>query len=134
MNGDVFGQYINNAYGGASTPGLRATANGNVRLQAIDPFSPVWTAKFGVNGKGTGAGLGNFSCLEPNATFGRGVITAVTGDGLQISDANGKPVNLNIGSCSRVESTLNFPKTGQNIAWRGTSSGSAFNVISATCW
>ena len=138
VNGDAFGQYIDNAYGTVST-GLRVSTSGNVRLQSVDAFSPVWTAKFGGSakgGSGAASGRGNFSCWSSNATNGRGVITGVNADGIQINDANGRPVSLNIGACSRVESTLSLPKAGQNIAWRGATSSNSgsYDLISATCW
>ena len=140
VNGDAFGQYIDNAYGQVTSPGLRTSTSGSVRLQSVDPFSPIWTSKFGVSsssGKGSvgGSGRGNFSCLSGSAANGRGVITSLTNEGIQISDANGKPVSLNIGACTRVESTTSLPRVGQNVAWRGTASTSGgFDLFSVTCW
>lgn len=70
-----------------------------------------------------------------NSSSGKGQITSISGSNLTVKDSNGSSVTLNIGSCSRVESTSQSPTVGQNIAWKGTGSGAGtYNVFTATCW
>lgn len=153
IKGEAFGQYIDNAYGqSVSAPGLRT--NGDYRLQVVDPFSSIWTAKFGYpsavsggsgsrpgtgsgSGSGSGSGWSDFSCLSGSgsASSGRGTVSSVSNDGIVIKDVNGKPVTLRVGSCSRIESTTSLPKAGQNMAWRGVpSSNGGYNLLTGTCW
>lgn len=153
IKGEAFGQYIDSAYGqGVFAPGLRTS--GDYRLQVVDPFSSIWTAKFGYptavnvrggagsypgtgSGSGSGSGWADFSCLSGSgsASSGRGTVTSVSNDGIVINDANGKPVTLRVGSCSRIESTTSLPKAGQNLAWKGVpSSKGGYNLLTGTCW
>jgi predicted nucleic acid-binding Zn-ribbon protein len=147
VRGEAFGQYIDNAYGqSVRAPQLRTS--GDYRLQVVDPFSPVWTAKFGypsvARGRGSGsgagwtAGSGDFSCLGSlggGSSSGSGVITGISNDGFEVKDASGKSASLRVGSCSRLESTSSLPKVGQSMVWRGApSSNGGYNIYSGTCW
>jgi predicted nucleic acid-binding Zn-ribbon protein len=153
VRGEAFGQYITNAYGqSVRAPSLRTS--GDYRLQVVDPFSPVWTAKFGypsvARGRGSGsgsgsgsgagwtAGSGDFSCLgglSGGSSSGSGVITGISNDGFEVKDASGKSASLRVGSCSRIESTSSLPKVGQSMVWRGVpSSNGGYNIYSGTCW
>jgi hypothetical protein len=118
VKGEAFGQYITNAYGqSVGAPQLRT--GDDYRLQVVDPFSQIWTAKFGypsaARGRGSGfgsgsgagwtAGSGDFSCLgglSGGSSSGSGVITGINNDGFEVKDVNGRPVSLRIGSCSRI--------------------------------
>lgn len=133
VKGEAFGTYVDNAYGqSVGAPQLRTS--GDYRLQVVDPFSRAWTSKFGVSAGGAG---GDFSCFNGSgsSSSGRGRIQSVSNSGFQVLDANGKSVNLRIGTCSRIESTSEFPAVGQTLAWRGVpSSAGGYNIYSATCW
>lgn len=147
IKGEAFGQYIQNAYGqSVGAPQLRT--GDDYRLQLVDPFSSIWTAKFGYPSAATGPGSSswapgavggagrNFSCLSnTSASTGKGTITGVANDGITIKDANGKSVKMGWSTCSRIESTTQVPQVGQSMAWRGVpSSAGGYNIYSATCW
>lgn len=147
IKGEAFGQYIDNAYGQrVAAPGLRTGAD--YRLKVVDPFSAIWTSKFGYpnavggatrGGAGAGAGAAgfkSFSCLPTGSTSsGSGVINKISGTGIEIKDAKGNNVSLNIGACSRMESTTSVPQVGQNLVWRGApSSNGGFDLFGATCY
>ena len=101
VKGEAFGQYIQNAYGqSVGAPQLRT--GDDYRLQVVDPFSKIWTAKFGYPSNAGSQG-GNFSCLNNNSgSTGRGTISGVSADGFTVKDGAGKSVKLGFGSCSRV--------------------------------
>ena len=136
IKGEAFGSYVDNAYGqSVGAPQLRTS--GDYRLQIVDPFSPAWTSKFGFPWSQGAANGSDFACWNSagSTQSGRGKIQSVSNNGFQVLDANGKSVNLRIGSCSRVESTSQLPTVGQTMAWRGVpSSAGGYNIYSATCW
>ncbi len=108
VKGEAFGQYIQTAYGqSVAAPQLRSDGP-DFRLNLVDPYSQIWTAKFGyptlANKAGINAGVfpGDFSCLNAGGNSGSGRISAVNADGFVVNDTNGNGVRLNIGSCSRV--------------------------------
>jgi cell division protein FtsB len=109
VKGEAFGHYIQNAYG--QTVSAPTVVSGiDYRLQVVDPFSRIWTAKYGyplANGARTaGTGSGSFSCQGGNSgSSGWGTISSVSNDGFWVNDASGKSVKLSVGTCSRVEST-----------------------------
>ena len=136
VKGEAFGKYIQNAYGqSVGAPSLRTSDD--YRLQIVDPFSRIWTSKFGYPSAAGAKGAASFSCLNGgNASqSGWGTISSVTNDGIIVNDANGKGVKLTVGTCSRVEATSELPRAGQTLAWRGSPSGNGgYNLHSATCW
>jgi len=148
VRGEAFGEYLSRAYG--QNVGAPLVSSGtDYRLQVVDPFSQIWTAKFGypsfVAGSvgGAGGAVGTASCLGggllgsagSSGSSGLGVIANITSDGIQVRNSKGELVNLSIGGCSRLESTSSLPSVGQNIAWRGTpSSAGGYSIYGATCW
>lgn len=126
VRGEAFGQYIQTAYG--QSVGAPNVATGNdYRLHLVDPFSPVWTAKFGyptlaggvaggaggaswgsAGGWGSRGGCGGASFgvgAASSAPAGWGTIAGVNADGFVVKNAKGETLSLNIGGCSRIEST-----------------------------
>lgn len=137
IKGEAFGHYIDTAYGQAvGAPQLRTGAD--YRLQLVDPFSQIWTAKYGYPSLAgsNGATGGNFSCISGTApSTGSGVISGVSGNGIQVKDSKGNLVSLNVGGCSRVESTASVPMAGQAVVWKGVpSSNGGYNIFTATCY
>jgi len=133
---ESFVQYIQNAYGqSVSFPSL--ITSGDYRLQIVDPFSRIWTSKFGYPFTADTKGAASFSCLNGGnfSQLGWGKISSVTNDGFIVNDANGKGVKLTVGTCSKIEATSELPRVGQTLAWRGSASGnSGYYLQSATCW
>lgn len=152
VRGEAFGQYLQTAYG--QSVGAPNVATGNdYQLRVVDPFSPIWTAKFGyptlaggVAGGAVGGvsgGWGRGGCggaafgvgAGSSVPGGWGTIAGVNADGFVVRDVKGNTVNLNIGGCSRIESTSELPAVGQSVAWRGTpSSAGGYSIYAATCW
>ena len=141
VKGEAFGQYIQTAYGqSVAAPQLRSDGP-DFRLQLVDPYSQIWTAKYGyptlANQAGVQAGVfpASFSCLTTAGGSGLGRIAAVNADGFVVNDAQGRGVRLNVGACSRVESTTQLPQVGQQVAWRGAPAAQGgYNLHAATCW
>jgi hypothetical protein len=86
VRGEAFGQYIETAYGqGVNAPTIRSSSD--FKLQVVDPFSRIWTSKFGfpsVTKGSQGGSSGDFSCLggiPSGSSNGRGVISAINSDG-----------------------------------------------------
>jgi len=132
VKGEAFGTYLQSAYGQSVwAPSLRTT--GDYRLQVVDPFSPVWTSKFGYP-----AASGSGSCLGSGSVIGQGTIAAISTTGFQVKDASGKLVSLNVAPCSRIESATSVPSVGSNVAWAGVPSNNGGNSIHTvtrmTCW
>ena len=127
VRGEAFGKYIQNAYG--QNVNVR---NQDYRLRVIDPFSDLWTSKFGY--PWAVGGNSKFSCLGNGGNAGAGVITDIKGGEITVN-SSGKNVKLNLGGCSRFESDAEVPRVGQQLAWRGVpSSVGGYNIFSATCF
>lgn len=146
VKGEAWTQYVQNAYGQSVGP-VSPIATGNIRLNpdvtlnVVNPFSRTWTAKFGypfAAGAGAAGSLdADFSCLGAAgaATSGMGVISGILNDGFTVSDASGRSTKLKVGSCSRIESTSELPKVGQQMAWRGAPSAvGGYNLYTGLCY
>lgn len=133
VRSEALANYISNVYG-------QSIANPNIRgqdykFQVVNNTLPVETNKVG--GSGVGSKTAEFSCLHTSpAVSGNGQIVSVNSNKLTVKQDTGANVTLNVGSCSRVESTKPAPTVGQNIAWKGSSNGNTytFNVVTASCW
>lgn len=61
----------------------------------------------------------DFNCLNPSSLeTGSGIITNIGKKFVEV-DNSGKKSRLNLGACSRMESTSQLPKVGQKIYYRG---------------
>jgi len=108
VRGDVFGQYVGNLYGGNLASNLQFGQNESIRLQVVDPFSPIWTSKFGLSYRGAGQGQAfsdsSFTCLDNGGSLstGRGRITSIQGNEILVSGQDGRQSKLSIGGCTRL--------------------------------
>lgn len=92
VRSEAFSNYIASAYGQS------------INIPNVRPND----YKFKVtNSKTYSASTSSFSCLSSNTTSsGKGQIISVVGSNLRVKGPNGTEVTLNIGDCSRVESTF----------------------------
>ncbi len=67
---------------------------------------------------------------------GRGTITGISSGTITVSDGSGQTIELGLAPCSRLESTTQVPKSGQNILWKGRNSGSKnkYTLETGTCY
>ena len=135
IKGERFGNYLHNAYGkSVKVPSLR----GDVHFQKVDVFGAPWTNKYGYPLVTSGGGnfKDDFSCLNPSAAHkGYGTVGKVEAHSIYVNSHDGKHVKLNIGSCSRIESTTALPKVGQSIYYSGVpSSAGGYNLYAASCF
>ena len=66
---------------------------------------------------------------------GSGTVERIDSNMMVVNDNGGHKVHLNLGACSRIESTEQIPKAGQAIAFKAVpSSAGGYNLLSATCW
>jgi hypothetical protein len=101
VKGEAFGQYLQNAYG-QSVGAPRLTTGSDYRLQIVDPYSQVWTAKYGYPTLAENGGTG-FSCIsEGSMQTGSGRITSINSDSIVVSGNDGRSVSLAVGGCSRI--------------------------------
>ena len=131
---------MRNQYGaGTVTNSLRQL--GTLELRRVDIFSEVWSARYGYPFPGAslgGNGLdisGSFSCVDQGETVkGRGSIYAIGAGYIEVDSGHGRS-RLNLGSCSRIESTSELPVIGQQIAYTAVAShADGYNLHQATCW
>lgn len=137
IKGEDFAEYLRNQYGaGTVSESLRQL--GTFEFKRAEIFGQVWSARYGAPFPSSSLGgsdssfSGKFSCLNPNLSQqGAGKITEIGADFIRTSGGH----RLNLGSCSRVESTTSLPTIGQNIAYKGVPSGAqGYNLYQATCW
>lgn len=94
VRGDAFGQYISNLYGVNMTN--QFGSNDSLRLNVVDPFSPIWTSKFGLsysNGQGGQGSSSEFSCLGDSSgsvSTGQGRISSIQGNQVVVSGQDGR--------------------------------------------
>lgn len=76
----------------------------------------------------------DFNCLVPSGLeSGSGVIKSVNKKFIEI-DNGGRVQKLNLGACSRLESTNSLPKVGQKIYFRGQKlDRTEFNLYKGSC-
>jgi hypothetical protein len=69
-------------------------ANDSLRLNVVDPFSPIWTSKFGLGYQsGSQGSSSEFSCLgdsSGNVSTGQGRISSIQGNQVVISGQDGR--------------------------------------------
>ena len=139
VKGERFGQYIHSAYGkSVKIPAV----HGDVHFRKVDIFGAPWTNKYGYpfvanELKGDGLSFKNdFGCLNPSAARkGYGTISAIEADHIYCSDHDGRKIKFKLGACSRIESTTEVPKVGQNFYYSGVPSGAdGYNLYQASCW
>ena len=139
VKGERFGHYLHSAYGkSVKVPAV----HGDVHFRKVDVFGAPWTNKYGypfvdtdLRGKELSFGKG-FGCLNPSAAKkGYGTISAIEAGAIHVSNHDGRKYKFNIGACSRIESTSEVPKVGQNFYWTGVPSGAdGYNLYKASCW
>ena len=129
VKGERFGSYIHSAYGKTVKVASRKS---DVRLHRVDAYGADWGGKYGYPKTD---GHYSFTCLNPSAAHkGYGKIDEVAGSTIYVNGHNGERVKLNVGACSRIESTYDLPKAGQDIYYSGVPSGAqGYNLYAASC-
>ena len=136
VRGERFGEYIHNAYGkSVKVPAVR----GDVSFRRVNIFGNPWTNKYGYPFPHSrdGSSLNNdFGCLNPSAAkSGYGTISGIEGSDIFVSSHDGRRLQFRVGSCSRIESTTEVPKVGQNFFYTAVPSGAdGYNIYTASCW
>lgn len=138
IKGDNFGPYLQNAYGkSVKVPALR----GDIHFEKVDIFGAPWTNKFGyplvdTSFEGKDFSFGDFHCLNPSLVEkGYGTIDSVEKGTIYATSHSGKKQKFHVGACSRIESTYDLPKAGQNFYWRGVpETDGCFKLYSASCF
>ena len=139
IKGERFGDYIHNAYGkSVKVPSVR----GDVHFRRVDVFGPAYTSKYGypypekaLHGNEL-AIKGSFGCLAPSSCKkGYGTISAIEAEYIYATNSDGRKQKFKVGTCSRIESTTEVPKIGQNFYWSAVPSGAdGYNLYTASCW
>jgi len=93
VRGDSFGQYVSNLYG--ANLSTQFGANDSIRLNVVDPFSPIWTSKFGLGYQSgsQGGSSSEFSCLGDNSgniSTGQGRISSIQGNQVVVNGLDGR--------------------------------------------
>lgn len=71
-------------------------SNDSLRLNVVDPFSPIWTSKFGLTYQSGSQGQGSsseFSCLGDNSgsvSTGQGRISSIQGNQVVVRGQDGR--------------------------------------------
>ena len=80
----------------------------------------------------------DFSCLRQENSFGTGHIIQIQGRMITIRQIDDSELYINLGICTRVESTSSLPSIGMNLAFKGVASKingyDVVDAISVTCW
>lgn len=81
---------------------------------------------------------GDFNCLEPSQLApGSGIIREIKERVIFVEinvGGNRQETVLNLGACTRIETTASVPKIGQSIYWTGSSvAKNNINIYRATC-
>ena len=128
IRGESFNEYINNAYGeSVSSTNFRRS---DLNFQIVDVYSSQWSGLYG------NFHPSEFSCIaQQSEESGQGQIVRIYKDSISVRSRNGQTETLQVGACSRIESTSDLPRRGQNIIWKGfPSAAGGYNISQATCW
>ena len=102
-------------------------ATQQIRLTPINVMDTAWQAAFGLPydiisyaSSQDFSFPNDFNCLSPSSLVsGYGIINGISKRSITIDNLQGGFQTLNLGCCSRLESSQYLPSIGQKIYWRG---------------
>lgn len=114
-----------------------------IRLTPINIMDSAWQAAYGLPydivsyaSSKDFSFPSDFNCLNPSTLIsGMGLITSISNRYITIDNLQGGTQMLNLGTCSRLETTGFLPSIGQRVYWRGNPGTKVgeFNVYRASC-
>lgn len=139
VSGDHFRDYLQNIYG--ISPAMLPSVTKDVAFNKVDIFGPDWAGRFGYPFNDSAFNSpdfsfsGSFNCLNPaSMVTGSSVITGIGSNFIEAQDDQGNILRFNLGSCSRLESTLRVPNVGQKFFYSGVPGNQGLNLYGGTCF
>lgn len=119
--------YLETSYSLKVDPKFLNIISNEIRLSPINILDSAWQTSIGqpydivqYAGSKDFSFSEDFNCLNPSIlTSGVGIIRKIESRNIIIDNMNSGTYILNLGTCSRIETSQLLPTVGQKVFWRG---------------